>query len=151
MSGSVHATALAALEAGLCVLPVTTDGSKKLDLPSWKHYQAVRSTPAEIERWFADEDAATGLALVTGAVSGDLELFEFDDGQLIAAFIERAGEVGLRNLVERIRHGYREATPSGGEHWLYRVRDGGTKAAALARRPATDRHGRPSAKPLIET
>jgi len=150
MSDSVRETAIAAIEAGLCVLPVTTDGAKKPALASWTRYQEVASTLEEVERWFAAEDA-TGLALVTGAVSGDLELFEFDDGALIDPFLARAAGAGIDEIVQRIRAGYREATPDGGQHWLYYLAGGGAKTTPLARRPATDRHGRPFAKPLIET
>lgn len=150
MSDSVRETAIAAVEAGLCVLPVTTDGAKKPALASWTRYQEVASTLAEVECWFAD-DEATGLALVTGAVSGNLELFEFDDGDLIDPFLARAAEAGIKEIVERIMAGYREATPDGGQHWLYFLAGGGAKSTPIARRPATDRHGRPIAKPLIET
>jgi hypothetical protein len=151
MTSSVHDTAIAAHAHGLCVIPIKTDGSKAPNLTRWKHYQDTISTLDEIDRWFADEDAATGLGLVTGAVSGDLELFEFDDADVIGRLLAQVDDAGLADLVQRVITGYREQTPSGGEHWLYRLDGGGAKTTLLAGRPAINAKGQPYIKPLIET
>src|SRR5262249_44835414 len=46
-------------------------------------------------------------------------------------------ETGLRDLLERIKLGYGERTPSGGYHLLYRCADGVEGNLELARRPPT--------------
>jgi hypothetical protein len=151
MTSSVHDTAIDAHEHGLCVIPIKTDGSKAPNLTRWKPYQEMLSTLDEIDRWFVDDDEATGLGLVTGAVSGDLELFEFDDGEVRERFLAQVDAAGLTEFVQCVMTGYREQTPSGGEHWLYRLDGGGAKTTLLAGRPSINAQGRPYTKPLIET
>lgn len=147
--------ALSAHDAGLCVLPPREDGSKR-PMSEWKQYQTKRPAEATIRSWYGRR---TGLGLVCGTVSGNLECLEFE-GRAISAglgdeFADRGDDVGLGELLERISAGYLEETPSGGLHVLYRVdgRVGGN--TALARRPATQAELRsnPDAKvkSLIET
>jgi hypothetical protein len=114
------------------------------------------ATEAEIEVLY-DNDRS-GIGLVCGAVSGGLELLEFEgravEAGVLAAFVDAATAAGLDDLVGRIAEGYHEQTPSGGVHLLYRCPEpsGNTK---LARRPATaeelavDPHDK--IKVLIET
>lgn len=146
----VHALARDAHRAGLCVLPPKQDGSKQPDATTWTCYQRERSTLDQITDWYADV-RRTGLGLVTGAVSGHLELFEFDDAEIYERFLALAEDAGLGDLVRRIAAGYTERTPGLGIHWLYFLLGGGTKATALACRPGVDKHGNPRADPLIET
>jgi hypothetical protein len=127
--------AWAAHAAGLCVVPPMEDGSKRPD-GSWKQFQKVRPSKAQMSSWYGDH---SGVGLICGLVSGGLEMLEFE-GRAVhegvsKAFLVRAEEVGLSPLVERIRAGYQERTPSGGIHLLYRCASprGNTK---LARRPA---------------
>jgi Protein of unknown function (DUF3987)/Bifunctional DNA primase/polymerase, N-terminal len=140
--GGVTAPVLeAALEAhavGLCVLPPTQDGTKRPNVSSWTQYQQRRATEPEIRDWY--RDGRTGLGIVTGRVSSGLEMIEFE-GRAIAAgrfeaFLALAEADGLDELVNRIRAGYQERTPSGGLHLLYQVPTalGNTQ---LAKRPAT--------------
>ncbi|MFD0177243.1 hypothetical protein ACFVGZ_35745, partial [Streptomyces rochei] len=63
-------------DAGLCVLPIKADGSKRPAV-SWMQYKVNRSTPAEHDAWF-DGDRPRGIAVVYGAVSGAVELIEFE-------------------------------------------------------------------------
>lgn len=136
------AEALAAHEAGICVLPPKQDGSKR-PLVAWQEYQTRRSTVDEIHRWYAN-GRLTGLGVVLGEASGGLELLEFDDVAVYGRFKELAVRGGLDGVVHRIEGGYLEHSPNG-IHWLYRCEEmsGNTK---LACRPAPD--GR---KVLIET
>jgi hypothetical protein len=153
-SGRVREAALTAHAAGLCVVPPREDGSKA-PLGSWKRYTRTRPTVAELDAWYGPH---TGIGLVCGAVSGGLEMLELE-GRAVAegrsqAFLELAQQVGLADLVERIRAGYQERTLSGGIHLLYRVPTPRPNTK-LARRPATpdelalDPHER--VRVLIET
>jgi hypothetical protein len=138
----VTAAALAWHEAGYCVLPAKTDGSKAPAVVAWKHYQAEGPTRQQIDAWFAS--GHPGVGLICGAISGGLEMLELEgravaEGALdeLTTLIEQAGlaDLWLRLTV----NGYTERTPSGGLHFLYRVDGaavpGNTK---LANRPATE-------------
>ncbi len=126
--------ARSALAAGLCVLPPKDDGSKRPDVPSWAAYQSRRSTVTEIDSWYAG--GRTGVGVVCGAVSGGLEMLEFEgravDAGLPARYRELAEAAGLGELLTRVLNGYMETTPSGGYHVLYRVPTplGNTRLAA---------------------
>jgi hypothetical protein len=144
------AEAFAADAADCCVLPPKEDGSKQPDAPSWTRYQRARSTAADIDRWYGPR-RRTGLGVVCGAVSGHLELFEFDDADVHRRYLAAAQSSGLGPLVARVAKGWSEATPGGGVHWYYRLAAGGAKTVALARRPGEDANGKPRPDPLIET
>jgi hypothetical protein len=139
----VLTTALAAHDAGLCVVRAATDGSKR-PAGKWKQYQTERPDRATVEEWFAG--GHPGLGLICGQVSGGLEMFEFEgratSGVVLGQFLAAADTAGLTPLVERITSGYAERTPSGGLHWVYRCATvgGNEKLASNA-----------DAEPLIET
>ena len=104
----------------------------------WKHFQRHRSTEEDIRRWYGPH---TGIGIVCGEVSGHLEMLEFE-GRAVAEgvwqdFNDLADQTGLRDLVDRIKHGYGERTPSGGHHLLYRCPDGVEGSDKLAKRPRT--------------
>lgn len=143
---SEHSTALLGAarhwcEAGCSVLPVRDDGSKAPALRTWKEYQSTPADPAKIDRWFAN-GSNHGVGVVTGQVSGHLEMFELEGRAVLeglvpaltAALAEHAGA----GLWTTLNSGYLELTPSGGLHWYYRV-DGPVRGnTKLARRPATN-------------
>src|SRR5262245_15550403 len=114
---AVGDVALAAWEAGLSIVPPKEDGSKT-PIAAWKPYQAERPSQRQVEAWYGNVRA--GLGVVTGAVSGGLECFEFDDGATLDRFLVAASALDLGDVVELIDAGYSEATPGGGRHWLYR-------------------------------
>jgi Bifunctional DNA primase/polymerase, N-terminal len=156
---TLHEAARAAYAAGLNIVPVAHDGSKMPDSSllggKWKDRQTRRTVLLEIDRWFTltatGKVLTTGLGAIGGAISGGLELFEFDDWETYHQFLDRARAVGLGEMVERIRSGREEQTPGGGIHWYYRCDDvrGNTP---LAQRPGPPtQSGKPTAKPLIET
>lgn len=130
--------ALEAHKAGLCVVPPRDDGSKA-PLGEWKRYQYERPTEKQLEQWY--DNGREGVGLVCGAVSGSLEMLEFEgrarDEGLVGKFLDALEGAGLHDIMERISSGYTEETPSGGYHFLYRCEEiaGNLK---LARRPATD-------------
>jgi len=147
--------ALSAAAAGLSVLPPRLDGSKA-PLPcwrneegheTWKPAQLARADEAQIRRWYGTP-RSTGIGLVTGAVSGNLELLEFDDRAAYLAYVQAAEVAGLGDLVARIEQGYHEESPKPGVHWLYRCAEieGNTK---LASRPKIK--GEDKEQVLIET
>jgi putative DNA primase/helicase len=135
MSGEVPATAYAALDAGLCPIPPMEDGSKR-PIGAWKQYQSRRPTDDEMFEMF-DRRRAKGVGTVTGAVAGNLEMLEFEgravETGVFDAFLERCEQAGLGPVLTRVVDGYRDRSPSGRIHLLYRCDEiaGNTKLARL--------------------
>lgn len=142
------AVAREAHELGLCVLPPREDGSKR-PIGLWTERQKTSSTREEVEEWYGSR---TGIGLVTGAVSGNVELFEFDDRVAYEAF-KAAAPPEIATLVERLEEGFLEKTPGGGFHWFYRceVVSGNLKLASRPKRPEEMLHPKDKWKTLIET
>jgi putative DNA primase/helicase len=147
----IYRAALAALAGGISVVPPAEDGTKR-PFPDgngrWKRFQERPSTEDDLGRWYGP---CTGMGFVLGAVSGGLEVLEFDDRETYERFKEAAKAVGLSDLVDRIEAGYVEETPGGGVHWPYRCSEvrGNTKLAQRGGEP--DEAGRPTVECLIET
>lgn len=104
------------LRAGLSVLPARREGDHKcVALRAWKPYQQRLPTEAEVRGWFANNHRA--LCLVGGAVSGNLEMLDFDLGgeafEPWCMLVRDADPELLDRLVI-------ETTPSGGRHVIYR-------------------------------
>jgi len=119
--------AVARLRAGLCVLPARTN-SKRPALAGWKEFQNRLPTENEVRAWFADEAA---MCIVAGAVSGHLEMLDFDAGG--TAFDAWADLVRSESpdLFDRL---VIERSPSGGRHVVYRCADGVSANLKLAQR-----------------
>ena len=121
----------------------------------WKKYQQVPPSPATIRRWFT-EGLQRGFAIICGKVSGGpiggLEMLEFDDLEIAAAFEAAADEAGLKPVLDRIRAGYLQESPRGAPHLAYRCEHitGSTKLAQRLTDELTA-NGRPKTKSLIET
>ena len=64
------------IENGFSLFPLRTDGSKAPAV-SWKPYQQRFPTQDELHQWFGN-DSPCGIAAVTGNVSGNLVVFDFD-------------------------------------------------------------------------
>lgn len=83
-------TAIAYLRAGLCVLPAIL-AEKRPALSAWKQYQKRLPTEHQLQQWLTSPQA---ICLLTGAVSGNLELIDFDfEAELYtawAALVEEA-------------------------------------------------------------
>ncbi len=128
------------LRAGLCVLPAILD-EKRPSVGSWKAYQRCLPSEAQVAQWFS---TATACCLLTGSVSGNLELIDFDAGGALfdqwAALVE-AQAPGLlsRLVIERSRRG--------GRHVVYRCISAICGNLKLAQRQDAD--SRPET--LIET
>lgn len=138
----VRRVALAAYNNGLCPVPPRPDGSKA-PIGNWGRYQRVRPTCRLIEAWYGGH---TGVGLVCGGISGNLECLEFDEPAAYHSYKGLAKAAGLGDLDERIEAGYLEQSPSGGIHWLYQCNEiaGNSK---LARQPRCNN----TVKVLIET
>jgi hypothetical protein len=141
--------ALAANEAGLCVMPPREDGTKR-PIGEWRRFETVRSTTRDIAGWY--RGGRTGLGLITGRVSGSLKAFECDTHDIYERFVETGRAVGLGDLIERIEAGYVEHSPNG-VHWLYRCSEiaGNTKLAQREKLSEERRHAKDRRKTLIET
>jgi len=137
MTAEVLQAALDFHSAGVCVVPASEDGSKR-PIGTWKQYQVSKPSLEQIHDWFGGN--AIGIGIITGAVSGNLEMLEMEGRGVTSGLLEEARNLainsGLEELWEIVTHGYLEMTPSGGIHMLYRIADepvpGNTK---LARRP----------------
>lgn len=70
------AEALDYTRRGLSVFPVRRN--KKPAVNSWKRFQGARASEDQIRQWF-EENAAEGIAVVCGAISGDLVVRDYDD------------------------------------------------------------------------
>jgi len=129
--------ALRYLNAGISVVPVASDGTKRPAF-AWQRFQSELPTADELLMWFKPEVA--GIGVITGAVSGNLEMLELE-GRAVAQkmhleIAEIAKSSGLGQLWQRLNAGYVELTPSGGLHWLYRASDGTLPGnTKLARKP----------------
>jgi hypothetical protein len=127
------------LRAGLCVLPAILD-EKRPAVGSWKAYQQCLPAEAQIAQWFS---TATACCLLTGGVSGNLEMIDFDAGGALfdqwAAMVEaQAPGLLARLVIERSRRG--------GKHVVYRCRTAVCGNLKLAQRQLDGR-----AETLIET
>ncbi len=108
----VHA-ALDYLRFGLCPLPAIAD-QKRPALNGWKQYQRRLPTEQQVRTWFSE---STALCLLTGAVSGNLEMIDFDhEGELFQRWRVLV-EAESPGLVERL---VIERSQSGGRHVAYR-------------------------------
>lgn len=69
-------SALRYRDAGLSVLPISKDGSKKPDVPTWEPYQKKLAMEEEIRNWYYDPELGVGIAC--GSVSGNLFVMDFE-------------------------------------------------------------------------
>ncbi|MGA6159619.1 bifunctional DNA primase/polymerase [Stenotrophomonas sp. NPDC087984] len=110
-------------DAGLCVLPIKADGTKSPDVRSWTQYKTTPSTPADHDQWFGG-GRPRGIAVVYGAVSGGVEMLEFEGVAVREGLLDEVAEImqasGLGDIWYTIQTGWVTESPSGGRH--YRVR-----------------------------
>lgn len=113
-------------EAGFCVLPIKADGSKAPAV-SWMQYKMTRTTPEQHDTWFVG-DRPRGIAVVYGAVSGGVELIEFEGLAIREGLLTEVTEImegsGLGELWAAITTGWVTESPSGGRHYRVRLDDG---------------------------
>lgn len=111
--------------AGCSVVSVRADGTKQ-PRGTWRHYQAARADPETLNRWFTT--GHPGIGIVTGSVSGGLEMLELEGRAITDGVLTELAEIadasGLGDLWQRIATGWLEQSPSGGLHFHYRVTGG---------------------------
>lgn len=116
LNGTVAEHAAAYVANGLCTLPAVRRGEeKRVDLASWKEFQQRLPNDDEIRSWFARGERSA--CIICGAVSGNLEMIDFDLGGEAYGAWEAAVEAAAPGLVRRL---VVESTPSGGRHVVYR-------------------------------
>lgn len=104
------------LRAGLCVLPAVR-AEKRPAVSRWKQFQSTLPSEQELAAWCRRADA---LCLVCGAVSGNLEMLDFDlGGEAFDAWYAKVREADA-TLPDRL---VVEQSPSGGWHVVYRCRE----------------------------
>lgn len=106
-------TAFDYLRAGLCVLPAILE-EKRPALPGWKQHQRRPPTERQVSVWFAEERP---LCVLTGAVSGNLELLDFDHGAELYDAWRSLVDAEAPGLLDRL---VIERSRSGGRHVVYR-------------------------------
>ena len=123
--------ALAYLEAGLCVLPARPD-QKRPVVASWKEYQQHPPTEVEVRAWFSNGHA---LCILTGAISGNLEMLDFDAGGALYDRWARLVEEQAPGLLARLAM---ERSQRGGRHVVYRCAGAVCGNLKLAQRRGAD-------------
>lgn len=114
---TLRAAALRYQACGLCVLPARAD-RKCPAVGRWGPYQKQLPTVQEVTAWF--DGPQSGLCLVCGAVSGNLEMLDFDlGGEAFPAWCERVNQADA-GLLDRL---VIEQSPSGGWHVVYRCQE----------------------------
>ena len=113
--------------AGLCVLPADK-AAKHPTLVSWGDYQQTAPTPSDLDVLF---HSASGLCLLCGAVSGNLEVLDFDfNADRLEAWKQLVSRTDP-SLVDKL---VIQRTQSGGAHVLYRCDEGVDRSTKLAKR-----------------
>jgi len=88
------------LQAGLCVLPAIR--TTKHAAVTWKPYQSRLPTEAELNEWFQGNRNA--LCLITGKISGNLEIIDFDNaGEVFEPWAENWSKHYLTALSLNVR------------------------------------------------
>jgi len=112
-SSDILNAALDYLDAGMCVLPARLD-QKRPAVTSWKQYQQRLPTPVEVRAWFSNGHA---LCVLTGGVSGNLEMIDFDAGGALFDHWAKLIKAEAPGLLERL---VIERSQRGGLHVAYR-------------------------------
>jgi hypothetical protein len=126
-------------DAGYCVVPSHEDGGKR-PFGAWKQYQTERPTWEQVEAWLAT-GRYTGIGVITGAVSGNVEMIELEgpEPDAVQAFhkirAKAAGyaDIDLAGTFAKVGQGCTERSAGGGLHMFVRCTKpvpGNTKLAA---------------------
>lgn len=147
----LYATVKRAVEIELSIWPPEQDGSKRPYGKHWKERQITRATIDELRTLYKDK-SITGVGLILGAASKNLEFLDFDERTIFDAFRQRAIDTGLGIILDRIEAGYKENTPNGVHLPYYCDEIGGnTKLATRPKRPEEMKDANDKTKTLIET
>jgi len=103
--------ALRFLAQGISVVPTANDGSKRPAF-AWQGFQEHLPIADELLMWF--KDGVDGIGVITGKVSGNLEMLELE-GRAVAEkmhleIAEIANNSGLGDLWQRLNSGFVQLT-----------------------------------------
>ncbi len=114
----IKTTATAYLESGLSVIPVfpadhPDPEKRKKPTAAWKKFQTQRATAEEVNNLFNN---GANIAVIGGAVSGNVEIIDFDEPKIFPDFMDslRGHDMVLADKLLQSK------TPSGGYHLIYR-------------------------------
>jgi hypothetical protein len=124
------------IAAKLSVIPVRADGSKAPALKTGEveQYRNRFATLEELTRWFGP-GSQNGVAVVCGAVSGNLAVLDFESQSAWDAWLRRTTETGRADLFAGFPL---VRTPKGGRHLYCRIREGWASGGKLAMRSKTE-------------
>lgn len=126
-------------QAGVAPLQIRPGGSKRPPV-EWKQYIATAPTVEEVQDWFGN-GRPWGLALIMGAVSGNVEMTELEaavtqDPQLMERIFDQLDQQQAWDVWDKVYYGYHETSPAGGLHLIYRITDHAVPGnEKIARRP----------------
>jgi hypothetical protein len=121
------------------VVPSHEDGGKR-PFGAWKQYQTERPTWQQVEAWLAT-GRYTGIGVITGAVSGNVEMIELEGPEpdavqafnKIRAKAANYADIDLAGTFAKVGQGCTERSAGGGLHMFVRCTKpvpGNTKLAA---------------------
>ncbi|MFB3894534.1 MAG: bifunctional DNA primase/polymerase [Phycisphaerae bacterium] len=126
-------SAMAYLDAGLCVLPARR-AQKRPSVGRWKQYQKTRPTGSELSAWLANSPDA--LCILCGQASGNAEILDFDArGELFDRWCAKV-RTAAPGLLERL---VLSRTQSDGRHAFYRCQTLVSGNLKLAQRKVGDK------------
>lgn len=143
---AIYDQALEYVQLGLSVIPIRPDGTKAPAVKSWKPYQESIADNRTLKQWFTPE---VGVAIITGEVSGNLEVLDFDDEDAFDQWVDVF--IKLDNRAFKEKKLLAVSTPGNGFHFIYRCPDGIERARKLAQRRIKTSDGKFQTKTLIET
>jgi len=119
--------------AGVSVVPIL---AKNKPAVRWREYQSRVPNLGEVSEWWGNGHPY-GIAIICGAVSGNLEMTEIEGRALNADALtdiaNAADSLGCGDAWDKVSTGYTQSSPSGGLHMAYRITDqdvpGNTKIA----------------------
>src|SRR5882724_9246629 len=109
--------ALAYRAAGLSVLPIRNDGSKRPALDTWDELKARLPTEQELSEWFVGA-VLPGVGIIGGAVSGGLAILDFEFADLWEEYWQLAEVLapGVIEALPLVRTPGKEPSGAGGRH-----------------------------------
>jgi putative DNA primase/helicase len=100
--------------SGLNVVPLRTDGSKRPKI-KWKRYTDISYPWYQSQSWFSSPANPSGIGIICGQTSGNLEVIDFDDLVCFMPWVRAVGE--CRSILQTLPI---VATPDNGRHIFYR-------------------------------
>lgn len=103
--------------SGVSTVPIMSNGTKR-PVVRWAEYQVHLPELGDIERWWGNGHDY-GLAVICGAVSGNLEMTELEADAALDS--EKMARLESSWIWQGLFAEYAEWTPSGGLHLIYRI------------------------------